>query len=43
MKAKGIIVGSIVPDKKYDNEEIHELIHIANCFTDLRAKRKVNN
>ena len=43
MKAKGIEVGSGVPDKKYDNEEVYELIHIANCFPELREKRKVNN
>ena len=38
MKAKGIEVGSGVPNKKYDNEEIYELIHIANCFPELREK-----
>ena len=43
MKAKGIEVGSGVPDKKYENEEVYELIHIANCFPELREKRKVNN
>ena len=43
MKAKGIEVGSGVPDKKYENEEIYELIHIANCFRKLREKGKVNN
>ena len=43
MKAKGIEVGSGVPDKKYDSEEVYELIHIANCFTELREKRKFNN
>ena len=43
MKAKGIEVGSGVPNKKYDNEEVYELIHIANCFPELREKRKVNN
>ena len=43
MKAKGIEVGSGVPDKRYDNEEVHELIHIANCFPELRKKGKVNN
>ena len=36
MKAKGIEVGSGIPNKKYDNEEIYELIHIANCFPELR-------
>ena len=38
MKAKGIEVGSGVPNKKYDNEEVYELIHIANCFPELRGK-----
>ncbi len=38
MKAKGIEVGSGVPDKKYDNEEVYDLIHIANCFPELREK-----
>ena len=38
MKAKGIEVGSGVPNKKYDSEEIYELIHIANCFPELREK-----
>ena len=39
MKAKGIEVGSGVPNKKYDSEEIYELIHIVNCFPELRGKR----
>ena len=43
MKAKGIEVGSGVPDKKYENEEVYELIHIANRFPELREKGKVNN
>ena len=43
MKAKGIEVGSGVPDKKYQNEAVYELIHIANCFPELREKGKVNN
>ena len=38
MKAKGIEVGSGVPNKKYDSEELYELIHIANCFPELRNK-----
>ncbi len=32
MKAKGIEVGNGVPNKKYDSEEVYELIHIANCY-----------
>ena len=38
MKAKGIEVGSGVPDKKYDSKEVYELIHIANSFPELREK-----
>ena len=38
MKAKGIEVGSGVPNKKYDSEEIYELICIVNCFPELRDK-----
>ena len=38
MKAKRIQVGSGVPNKKYDSEEIYELIQIANCFPELRDK-----
>ena len=38
MKAKSIEVGSGVTDKKYDSEEVYELIHIANCFPELREK-----
>ena len=32
MKAKGIEVGSGVPNKKYDSQKVYELIFIANCF-----------
>ena len=38
MKAKGIEVGSGVPNKKYESEEVYDLIHIANCFPELREK-----
>ena len=38
MKAKGIKVGSGIPNKKYDSKEVFELIHIANCFPELREK-----
>ena len=38
MKERGIEVGSGVPNKKYDNEEVYELINIANCFPELREK-----
>ena len=40
MKAKGIEAGSGVPNKKYENEEVYELIHIANRFPELREKRQ---
>ena len=43
MKAKGIEVGSGVPEKKYESKEVYKLIHIANCFPELREKCKVNN
>ena len=39
MKEIGIEVGSGIPNKKYDNKEIFELIHIANCFPELREKK----
>ena len=38
MKALGIEVGSGIPNKKYDNKEIYELIHIAKCFPELRKQ-----
>ena len=38
MKAKGIQVGSGVPNKKYDNEEVYELIHLLNFLPELREK-----
>ena len=38
MKAKGIEVGSGVPNKKYDSEELYELIYIVNFFPELRDK-----
>jgi len=39
MKEKGIEVGSGIPNKKYDSKEVFELIHIANCFPELREKK----
>ena len=38
MKEKGIEVGSGIPNKKYYSKEVYELIHIANCFPELREK-----
>ena len=40
MKERGIEVGSGIPNKKYDSKEIYELIHIANCFPELRDGKK---
>ena len=39
MKAKGIEVGSGIPNKKYDSKEVYELINIANYFPELREKK----
>ena len=39
MKERGIEVGSGITNKKYDSEEVYELIHIANCFPELREKK----
>ena len=38
MKAKEIEVGSGVPNKKYNSEEIYELIHIASFFPEFIDK-----
>jgi len=42
MKERGIEVGSGISNKKYDSQEVYELIHIANCFPELREKNKKN-
>ena len=39
-KERGLEVGSGIPNKKYDSEEVYELIHIANCFPELRDGKK---
>ena len=39
MKAKGIEIGSGIPNKKYDSKDIYELIYIANCFSGLREEK----
>ena len=39
MKERGIEVGSGIPNKKYNSEEVYELINIANCFPELREKK----
>ena len=40
IKAKRIEIGSSVQNKKYNSDEIYELILIANCFPELREKSK---
>ena len=40
MKERGIEVGSGIPNKKYDSEEVYELIHITSCFPELREGKK---
>ena len=39
LKALGIEAGSGIPNKKYDNKEVYELINIASCFPELRKKK----
>ena len=39
MKAIGLEVGSGVPNRKYDNKEVYEFIHIVNCLPELRKKK----
>ena len=39
MQEKGIEIGSGIPNKKYDNKEVYELIHIAKCFPELRENK----
>ena len=39
MKERGIKVGSGIPDKKYDSQDVYELIHIVNFFPELRVKK----
>ena len=39
MQAIGIDVGSGIPNKKYDSEEVYELIHNTSCFAELREKK----
>ena len=39
MKDRGIEVGSGIPNKEYDSREVYELIHITNCFPELRDKK----
>ena len=39
MQAIGIEVGSGIPNKKYDSKDVYELIHIMNCFPELKEKK----
>ena len=39
MKDRGIEVGSGIPNKRYDYKDVYELIHIANCFPELKNKK----
>ena len=39
MKAKGIEMGSGVPNKTYRNDDVLDLIRIANCFPELRNNK----
>ena len=39
MKAKGIVPGSGVPNKTYKNDDVPDLIKIANCFPELRDNK----
>ena len=38
MKAKGLELGSGVPNKTYENNDVKDLIRITNCFPELRNK-----
>ena len=40
MKERGIELGSGIPNKKYDSNEVYELIHILNCCPELRDGEK---
>ena len=40
MKERRIEVGSGIPKKKYNSDEVYELIQIVNCFPELMEKNK---
>ena len=42
MKATGLELGSWITNKKYNINEVYELIQIANCFPEL-TKIKIKN
>ena len=39
MNERGIELGSGIPNKKYDNKEVYELIHILSCLPELRENK----
>jgi len=41
IKERAIEVESGILNKKYDSEEFYELIHIVNCFPELREKKNI--
>ena len=41
MKAIGLEVGSGIHNKQYDSKEVYELIHILNCYPELREKNNL--
>mgnify|MGYP001200671471 CR=1 FL=1 len=41
MKEKNIKVGSGVPHKTYNKDEVRDLIKITNCFPELRKSKTV--
>jgi len=43
MKANGIEVGSGVPNRKYSQVEVRDLIRITNRFPELRDKNQKKN
>ena len=38
-KSLGVEIGSGIPHKKHDNKDVYELLQIAKCFPELRAKK----
>ena len=41
MKDKGIVIGSGIPGKRYNQTEVRDLIKITNCFPELRKSKRV--
>ena len=42
MEEKDIHIGSGVPFRHYENNEVRDLIRITNCFPELRSTYKEN-